>query len=183
MRPGPSFLILAALVATGCTLAEAPTAARDAEAYLAAARHDGAPLLGARNFAAHLTGDEEVPPVSTRAQGQVTLKLSDDGTSMSYRLNVANIRDVTMAHLHLGAAGTNGPVVVWLYPPDGPPAALIPGRSQGTLAAGSFTADDLIGPLAGLTLGDLVHAIREGRVYANVHTSANPGGEVRGQLP
>lgn len=129
----------------------------------------------------HLTGDEEVPAVETLAQGQATFKLSKDGTELSYRLIVANIENVLMAHIHLGPPGCNCPVVVWLYP-DAPPPQLIPGRSQGVLATGVITADDLVGDLAGQSLDDLVAAIQAGNTYVNVHTSANPGGEIRGQI-
>ncbi|MDX1746754.1 MAG: CHRD domain-containing protein, partial [Halobacteriales archaeon] len=72
------------------------------------------------HFHAHATGSEEVPAVPTRAQGQATFQVSRDGGSIDFKLNVANIEDVLMAHIHMGPPGTNGPVVVWLYP-DGPP--------------------------------------------------------------
>lgn len=134
-----------------------------------------------RNFVAHLSGGEEVPPVDTKATGQTKFQLSKDGTELSFRLNVANIENVTQAHIHLAPVGENGPVVAWLHP-DGPPAQLIPGRTQGTLALGTITADDLVGPLAGAGLADLVAAMNAGNTYVNVHTSQFPGGEIRGQI-
>jgi hypothetical protein len=130
---------------------------------------------------AHLSGGEEVPPVDTRATGQAVFRLSRDGESLAYRLIVANIENVTMAHIHLAPAGVNGPVVAWLYP-DGPPAQLVEGRSSGVLATGTITADDLVGPLAGASLDDLLDAMRAGNTYVNVHTSQHPPGEVRGQI-
>jgi hypothetical protein len=93
------------------------------------------------NFRTHLTGDEEVDPVETRAQGQATFKVSADGESISYKLIFANIEDVLMAHIHLAPTGVSGGIVVWLYP-DGPPPQLIEGRSDGVLATGVITADD-----------------------------------------
>jgi hypothetical protein len=134
-----------------------------------------------RNFVASLKGREEVPAVDTRAQGQAIFQVSKDGGSISYKLIVANIENVTMAHIHLGPAGVNGPVVVWLYP-DAPPPQLIPGRFSGVLAEGTFTADDLVGPLAGMSLEALIDEIVAGNTYVNVHTSQYPGGEVRGQI-
>ena len=86
-----------------------------------------------------------------------------------------------MAHIHLQAPGANGPIVVWLYPPA-PPPQLIPGRFDGVLAEGTFTAANLMGPLAGMSLEDLVAEMRAGNTYVNIHTTANPGGEVRGQI-
>jgi hypothetical protein len=134
-------------------------------------------------FTAHLTGGAEVadPPVETRATGQAVFRLSQDGTELSYRLIVANIENVTQAHIHLAPAGANGPVVAWLYP-GGPPAQLIPGRSSGVLAEGTITDANLFGPLAGKTLADLVDHLRAGNAYVNVHTTVYPAGEVRGQI-
>jgi hypothetical protein len=134
-----------------------------------------------RNFRTHLSGAEEVPPVHTRAQGQAIFQLSKDGTELSYKLIVANIENVIQAHIHLAPAGQNGPVVAWLYP-DSPPAQLIPGRFSGVLATGTITADDLVGPLAGMSLDALIEQMQAGNTYVNVHTSQFPAGEVRGQI-
>jgi len=134
-----------------------------------------------RNFRAHLDGDSEVHEVVTRARGQAQFQLSNDGSSISYKLIVANIENVTMAHIHLAPADVNGPVVVWLYP-SGPPAQLIPGRSNGVLAEGVITDDSLTGPLADATIDDLLEEIRSGNAYVNVHTSQYGAGEIRGQI-
>ena len=152
-----------------------------------------------RDFVTHLKGDQEVAPgvaSDTRAQGQATFQLSEDGTELRYRLNVANIGNVIMAHIHLGASGVSGPVVVWLYPSTAPGVQAPPGggRLQGTVAEGVIRAADLVGPLAGHPLSDLVAAIQAGGAYVNVHTNDGvapvntgpgdfPGGEIRGQLP
>jgi hypothetical protein len=133
------------------------------------------------NFASPMSGDQEVPEADTHATGVATYKLSADGTELHYRLNVANIENVTQAHIHLAPRGVNGPVVAWLYP-SGPPAQLIPGRTDGTLATGVITAGSLVGPLAGQSLDALIEAIRAGNAYTNVHTSQFPGGEIRGQI-
>ena len=133
------------------------------------------------NFTAHLSGSQEVPSNDTKATGQAKFQVSKDGLSISYKLIVANIENVTMAHIHLAPAGVNGPVVLWLYP-SAPPAQLIPGRSNGVLADGIATDTNLVGPLAGASLDDLVEAIQNGNAYVNVHTSQFPPGEVRGQI-
>lgn len=134
-----------------------------------------------QNFTAHLSGDEEVPPAETDATGQTKLEVSKDGAELRYRLIVANIENVTMAHIHVAPVGQNGPVVAWLYP-EGPPPQLIPGRTDGILATGTITGDDLVGPLAGEPLSALLDVMREGNAYVNVHTSQFPGGEIRGQI-
>lgn len=134
-----------------------------------------------RNFVASLKGRNEVPPVDTNAQGEAIFHVSKEGDSISYKLIAANIENITQAHIHLGASGVNGPVVAWLYP-SGPPAVLIPGRFDGVLAEGTITADDLVGPLVGQTLDDLIDAMQAGNTYVNIHTSQFPGGEIRGQI-
>ncbi len=149
-------------------------------------------LAASRNFGTHLNGGSEVPVRLTNAQGEARFKLAEDGQSLHYKLNIANIENVFMAHLHLGPAGTAGPIVVWLYP-SRPPAQPLPGRTQGTLAEGDITAADLIGPLAGQPFSALLSAIEAGNVYVNVHTNDFvdppntgpgdfPGGEIRGRV-
>lgn len=133
------------------------------------------------NFGAHLSGDQEVPPADTQATGQAIFKLSKDGSTLAYKVMVANIQNVTMAHIHMAAAGQNGGVVVWLYP-SGPPPQLIPGKSSGILVEGTITAGDLVGNLAGEALEALVAEMAAGGTYVNVHTSQFGGGEIRGQI-
>jgi hypothetical protein len=142
---------------------------------MAPAAHDG----NAGAFTAPLSGAEEVPAADTLARGQAVFRVQADG--IHYRLVVANLFDVLQSHIHLAPAGQNGPVVAFLYP-DAPPAVLLPGRTSGVLAEGIITAADLRGPLAGASLEDLVTAMRDGGAYVNVHTTAFPGGEIRGQI-
>lgn len=148
----------------------------------------------ARNFVAHLSGDQEVfvgdpSPSDSGATGQAIFKLSKDGTELSFRLIVANIENVVQAHIHMGPPGVNGAVVVFLF-------GLVPsggGRVHGVLAIGTVTKNDLVGPLVGQDLSVLVQAMRSGGTYVNVHTNDGidppnqgpgdfPGGEVRGQI-
>jgi hypothetical protein len=141
------------------------------------------------NFGAHLTGAEEVPVRDTRAQGQAIFQLSRDGTALSYRLIASNIENVTASHIHVGPAGTNGPVVAFLFG-DVPPGG---GRTDGVLATGTITEANLVGPLAGQPFSALIDAIQAGNTYVNVHTNDGvpptntgpgdfPGGEIRGQI-
>ena len=137
-----------------------------------------AAIAGNSNFVAHLSGDEEVPnPVDTLAQGQAIFKLSQDSTELHYRLIVANIEFVTQAHIHVAPSGQNGSVVAFLFGfvPEGV-------TTNGPLAVGVITASDLIGPLSGMSLDDLVAEMQAGNTYVNVHTLAHPAGEIRGQI-
>jgi hypothetical protein len=154
----------------------------------------GVLMLAGTAFAAEfktggLSGAEEVPARDTNARGNALFTLSDDGLTLSYKLIVANINNVVASHIHVGPAGTNGPVVLFLYGPA--PAG--GGRSDGVLAQGTATGADLVGPLAGQPLSALIDAIRAGNAYVNVHTNDGvdptntgpgdfPGGEIRGQI-
>ena len=131
------------------------------------------------HFSAHLSAGQEVqtPAVVSDAQGEALFQLNEDGTALGYKLIVANIENVKFAHIHMAAAGVNGPVVAFLF--HGP---TITGQTQGVLAEGTIGAADLVGPLAGHLLSDLISALRSGNAYANVHTDAYPTGEVRGQI-
>lgn len=133
------------------------------------------------NLRTHLSGHEEVPVRDTDGQGQATFQVSSDGMAISYKLIVANIENVTQAHIHLAPAGMNGGVVAWLYP-AAPPSQLIPGRTQGILGEGEITAASLVGSLSGQPLSALLDAMRNGGAYVNVHTSQFPPGEIRGQI-
>ena len=104
------------------------------------------------------------------------------GVALHYALAATSIDDVTMAHIHQGAAGQNGPVVAWLYPsPEVQAVRPIEGTFDGVLAADIVTEDDLVGPLEGEPLSELVSLLRDGNAYVNVHTDANPDGEIRGE--
>ena len=143
----------------------------------------------AKNFVTHLSGDNEVPARPTQAQGELKMQLSKDGLSLDYRIISSNISNVTASHIHLGAEGVNGPVVVFFY--GNAPAG--GGRTDGVLASGTITAANFVGPLAGHPFGELISALRSGGAYANVHTNDGvaptntgagdfPGGEIRGQI-
>jgi CHRD domain len=146
------------------------------------------------NVGTHLKGRYEVPLRDTKAQGQAIFRVSDDGNSVDYKLIASNIDNAFMAHIHLGPSGTNGPIVVWLYPSTAPvPGPLGSGRHDGVLAEGTFTAANFVGPLPGHPLSDLIAAIATGNAYVNVHTNDGqdgvntgpgdfPGGEIRDQL-
>jgi CHRD domain len=130
---------------------------------------------------ATLSGKQQNPPIATPAHGSATFVLSKSGKSLTYRLWVADIENVSMAHIHIGPQGQEGPVAVWLYPSK-PPAVVKEGKFTGVLARGTITASELLGPLQGKTVADLVDDIRAGTAYVNVHTTAHPAGEIRGQI-
>jgi len=133
---------------------------------------------GEQKFTTKMTGKEEVPPHDTKATGNAEFTLSADGKTMSYKVDVMNIDKVTMAHIHQGKVGENGPPVVWLFNSSSNPT----GTMNGMLSQGKITSNDLVGPLKGKQMSDLVKLINDGQAYANVHTEPNPKGEIRGQI-
>ena len=135
----------------------------------------------ATTFHATLSGKNQSPPIDTPAHGTATFALSNSGKTLKFRLSVADIENVSMAHIHIGAAGQEGPVAVWLYPSH-PPARVKKGKFTGELATGVITARQLQGPLKGKTIADLVQDIKNGDAYVNVHTVQHPAGAIRGQI-
>jgi hypothetical protein len=158
------------------------------------------------NLGTHLKGDEEVftpatpggpTPADSHAQGQAIFRVSDDGSTVDFKLIASNIDNVIMSHIHCGVFGANGPIRMWLYPVIGPSGAAGPsgaGRHNGVLATGTFSPTGVICPASAVgTDMPLLDAMRAGLTYVNVHTNdgvgaANtgpgdfPGGEIRGQL-
>jgi hypothetical protein len=120
----------------------------------------------------NLTGSEEVPPVQTEATGVAEfIPLGMD--SIEYSVNATNIEGATAGHIHLGAKGENGPIVVTLFKYDTP--------MNEVSENGTITADKLEGPMAGKQISDLATAGANGTLYVNVHTEQHPNGEIRGQ--
>lgn len=106
-----------------------------------------------------LAGDQEVPAVNTQAKGSGTVTIGDD-MSVKGTVTTTGVQG-TAAHIHMAAAGKNGPVIVpmtksgdngWTFAPDA-----------------KLNADQM-------------NAFKAGELYINVHSAANPGGEIRGQL-
>jgi hypothetical protein len=143
-------------------------------------------------FIATLDGAQNLPePINTPATGKADLRASADGKKLAYKITVAQITNVAAADLHLGPATQNGPLVAKLWPAAG--GSPKKGEFSGVLVEGSIDAGDLIGPMTGAPLADLLEQLRSGNVYVNVHTNdgadppnSGPGdyrlGEIRGQL-
>lgn len=107
---------------------------------------------------AHLTGSEEVPPVSTSATGEANFTVGSDG-SVKGCVTTTGVQG-TAAHIHQGAKGQNGGVIVPL-----------------AKSGDKYCAADG----AKLTEAQL-SAFKAGNTYVNVHSAANKGGEIRAQL-
>jgi len=130
-----------------------------------------------KSFEAKLTPKGEVESPKSKATGKAEFKLSEDGKTLSYKLYVKNIIDATAAHIHIGTKGVEGPPVV-IISFNGEKK----GKFSGLLSEGKITGMDLLGKLQDKPLEDLVNLIKSGNVYVNIHTYANPAGEIRGQI-
>jgi hypothetical protein len=127
----------------------------------------------AETFNTDLSGDNSVPPVAGDGTGEATVTISDDGQSVSWDVSYSGLTGAPAAgHIHIAAATANGPVMI-------PFATVTATGSTGTFNAADYAGGDgLPADWAGV-----LAAIRGGNTYVNIHTAANPGGEIRGQLP
>ncbi len=105
-----------------------------------------------------LTGQNEVPPVQTSASGSGTVTVNPDHT-VSAKIDVKGMTP-TAAHIHEGAAGANGKVIV----------PLTKNGNEFTTPAGAKLTDEQY------------EAYKAGKLYVNVHSAQHPGGEIRAQL-
>jgi glucose/arabinose dehydrogenase len=134
---------------------------------------------GGNEFGSVLTGAEENPPVTTTARAVAHFELESNGT-ISFELWAETaISNVTASHIHLGAYLQNGPVVAFLFSSMSP-RSFAAGEliAQGILEDGDVIARPGFVP----TIANLAERMRQGRAYVNVHTTAHPGGETRGQI-
>jgi hypothetical protein len=151
-----AFAVLAALAAT-CALGAVGLA-------LAAGGTDSSTLFASMNGANEInanTGSKGAGDPDGAGGSTVTF----DGTDVCFGITVKNLDSPVAAHIHLGNANENGPVVVTLAPPaDGDPGA----------SSGCVTGVD--SALAAAIMAN------PSKYYVNVHTAVFPGGAVRGQL-
>lgn len=131
-------------------------------------------------FRAKLTGDEEVPdPVITDTTGEAEFEVNKKQTAIEFELEVKNAVDIlgaAGAHIHCAPFGENGPVVVFL-------AGEVPGGFDGEVEIkATITEANIVNDACGATLLELIESMKEGNTYVNVHSIANPAGEVRGQI-
>jgi len=113
----------------------------------------------AQTVSVDLKGASEVPANNSTASGTGSISVAAD-KSVSGKITTSGIEG-KMAHIHTGAAGANGPVLIGLTK-DGDNGWTVP-------AGAKFTDEQYAAYLAG-------------GLYVNVHTAAHPGGEIRGQL-
>lgn len=146
----------------------------------------GAILSGAQEVVPPDAPTTPSPGVQTTASGTIQIGVALDLSSLNFRLDVQNGVGVTQAHLHCGRPGENGPVILFLAPLNEQGADVNGLLAEGTrgntgLEAGAEACEQLIG-MPVRNIASLTAAAFAGLIYANVHTVANPAGEIRGQL-
>lgn len=125
-----------------------------------------AATAGGTGFYASLSSALEVPAVSGNATGVASATLSADEQSLTVRVAAINTSGaISIGHLHDAPAGSNGDIVK-------------PLTITGNTGSVTWTAKDADKPLTPALVADL----KAGKLYVNLHTQGNPGGEVRGQL-
>jgi hypothetical protein len=116
-------------------------------------------LGGDKPTTVELNGAQEVPPISTKASGRSTIAVADDRT-VSGSVIVDDM-NATAAHIHQGAKGANGPVMIPL----------------------TKTSDKVFSVAANTRMTEQQYeAYKAGNLYINVHSAAHPGGEIRVQM-
>jgi hypothetical protein len=120
--------------------------------------------LGQIQFTAKMDGGQETPPVTTTATGTGAFVLNAAGTALTYTITVNGVT-INAGHFHNGPVGVGAGVVKNL-------------TFVNNTASGVWSSTDATQPLTDSLLSELLR----GRLYVNVHTTANPGGEIRGQV-
>lgn len=128
-------------------------------------------------FMADLNGGNEVPAVVTGSGGTATVTLDTAANTVTWVIDVYNLpTGVTAGHIHVGSPGVAGPTVVNF--------TVVATQSNDFRITGTASASNLNARAAqGInSWDDFEQAIMNGDCYVNIHTQANPGGEIRGQL-
>ncbi len=144
MRFGSALVALAALSLAACSSMESAATSKD---------------MGMHTMQLSLTGAQEVPPVQTAATGSGMIMVAADG-AVSGKIDTTGINGVA-AHIHMGPAGQNGPVIVPLTKS---------GDSSWVVPAGAKLNEPQM------------TAYKEGHLYVNVHSPEHKGGEIRAQI-
>ncbi|MFL5583644.1 MAG: CHRD domain-containing protein [Gemmatimonadaceae bacterium] len=132
---------------------------------------------GAKTYVANLNAAAEGGGFTSPGSGVFTFV--DNGDVINWTLDLTNITNVTASHIHLGSATnvgtTAGPVIINLFLPNRPPET---GTLNGRVAEGTITNANN----STVSLDSLRVLFNNGNAYANVHTTANPTGEIRDQI-
>ena len=146
-------------------------------------QHFEAALSGAQEVVFDDGGNLVPGGTDTDATGRISAKFARAFTELRVNLRINRLTGTFgAAHFHCGRPGENGPVVFGLVNPG--PLAFDGRRIRGTLTNADFTGADCL-EVVGIPINNIValaFAMRDGLIYANVHSDVFPGGEIRGQM-
>jgi hypothetical protein len=131
-------------------------------------------------FTATLSGASD--SAITSGSGNATVDFNSSMTQISYTLSFQNLTsDATMGHIHFGAPGVAGPIVLWFFPATlTPTPTAVSGSYSGVWTEADLAAQTQDPSIT--TFATLLSDMQAGDTYVNVHTLNYPGGEIRGQL-
>ena len=131
------------------------------------------------DFAAILTGKEEVPEVDTLDTALATFQSTNNNNKddLKYSVKVTDTDKIKEVDIHTGKPNEKGDVVAELYKSETPSGEVI-----GTLTEGKIRSKDLKGPLQGKNTKELVRKIEKGEAYVDIKTNDKPKGKVRGKI-
>ena len=135
------------------------------------------------DFAAILTGKEEVPEVDTLDTALATFQFNnnkdddDKKEDLKYSVKVTDTDKIREVHIHTGKPNEKGDVVAELYKSESPSGEVI-----GNLTDGKIRSKDLKGSLQGKNTQELVRKIEKGEAYVDIRTEDKPKGKVRGKI-
>lgn len=116
--------------------------------------------------------------IETRATGCASLLVLTDENRFYITLDVHNLKNITMAHLHFyntTQPTTNGPILLWLVKKP-------PHHSRQRLVSQFFSTKDFSAPYTHMSMNEFIHHIQHGQLYFNVHTVQYPEGELAGSV-
>jgi CHRD domain len=131
-----------------------------------------------------LEGLQENPSISTTAFGTCVVTIADDEQSLSVALNYSPLEGgmALAAHIHVARELVNGGIVIHLCGSGGKPACPTPSGQVTAMVTAADVVDVAAQGIAAGELAEVIRAMRRGATYVNVHSTAFPGGEIRGQI-
>ena len=129
------------------------------------------------DFAAILTGREEVPVVDTLDTALATFQSREEKEDLKYSVKVTDTDKIKEVHIDIGKPVEKANVVAELYKSKTPSCEVM-----GNLCEGNINSQQLKGPLKGKNTQELIKKMEKGEAYVDIVTEDNPNGKVRGKI-
>jgi len=130
-------------------------------------------------FTSKLSENNQTVPVDTNLTGQMSLNVPQDETEINFQMKISGTANISSALVHLGENGQNGEAIADLLNNTKKDKLK---EQNGVVINGKILDSDLIGPMKGKTLNDLINAMSDGQTYVSVTTSTYPKGQISGQI-